>query len=119
MLQLVTELLGKVMDTGTCRFLTQTTKYFGQSSAFSTQKDTCKSLTPGILAISLPMAIKCSKSLATPIANRSWSPTVFVAKIMFRIRINFSRISDDSVGVVSVARMCVGEASIVNVAKPW
>ena len=47
-------------------------KYFGQSSAFSTQKDTCKSLTPGIFAISLPVAIRCSTSLITPMANRSW-----------------------------------------------
>lgn len=75
------------------------------------------SFTPGILAISSPVVIKCSKFLAAPIARRSWSPIVFVAKMMFGIRINFSRICDDSGGDVSVAKMCVGEASIKNVAK--
>ena len=43
-------------------------KYLGYSSAFSTQNDTHKSLTPDIFAISLPVAIRCSTSLITAMA---------------------------------------------------
>ena len=64
------------------------TKYFGQSSVFSVQKDTSKSLTLGIFAISFLTLIKCSKPMITPIASKSWSPTVFVATIMLRILIS-------------------------------
>jgi len=91
-------------------------KYFGQSSVLSTQKDTCMSFTPGIFSMSFLTLFKCSKSMATPMANKSWSPTVFVATIMFGIWISLSKMNEESGGVDSVAKMCTGDVSIMNTA---